>query len=300
MAKAVPKAAPKPPPKKGLPQQYASYSNIRVVLRHFGGELATEQRGSKELNVCPWSKLEGAGHSTWRAGKHLRPSRLHPRDLVDHLAKDHGSDPAQREQAEAMIKGQAVGAAWEPGIPHEVQLMPDTTVVQYIRQKILEQQEGYVRKWWEEKALPAAVAHVMRARLMTQSLPPVMPGGLAGPFAVAQAGSRALALPAGVHPSGTHGASSSATSSGARGSAAVSSTGGTGASRGATRSGAARSTAVSRGARPAKTSSGGGRQRSASGRAEGSSRLPPAPSAGGPPPSGEPDTAGDPDPTALP
>jgi hypothetical protein len=57
---------------------------------------------------------------------------------------------------------QAVGAAWEPGIPHEVQLMPDTGVVQYIRRKILEQRDGYVRKWWEEKALPQAVAHVMR------------------------------------------------------------------------------------------------------------------------------------------
>ena len=37
---------------------------------------------------------------------------------------------------------QAVGAAQEPGIPHEVQLMRDTAVVQYIRQKILEQQGG--------------------------------------------------------------------------------------------------------------------------------------------------------------
>ena len=60
VANVDPKGAPKPPPKKGLPQQYASDSNIRVLLRHFGGELATEHRGSKELNVCPWSKLEGA------------------------------------------------------------------------------------------------------------------------------------------------------------------------------------------------------------------------------------------------
>ena len=176
-----------PPPQKGLPQQYGSYSNIRVVLRHFRGELATEHRGSKELNVFPWSQLEGVGHYTWRAGKHLRPRRLHPRDLLDHVAKDHVTDPAQHGQAEAMIKG-------------------------------------------------------------------VMPRGLAGPFAVAQAGSKALAIPAGVHPSGTHKASSSATSSGARGSAAVSLMGGTGAGTGATRGGAARSTAVSRGARPATTS----------------------------------------------
>ena len=105
VAKAVPKIAPQPTPKKGLPQEYGNYSNIRVVLRDSGGERATEQRGSKELNVRPWSKLEGAGRCTWRAGKHLRLSRLHPRDLLDHLARDHGSDPAQREQAEAMIKG---------------------------------------------------------------------------------------------------------------------------------------------------------------------------------------------------
>ena len=155
VAKAVPKAAPKPPPKKGVPQQYGNYSNIRVVLRHFGGELATEQRGSSEINVCPWSKLQGAGHCTWRAGKHLRPGRLHPKNLLDHIAKDHGSDPDQREQVEAMLKG-------------------------------------------------------------------IMPGGLAGPFAVAKAASKALVLPAGVQPSGTQEASSAATSSRARGSAAVS------------------------------------------------------------------------------
>ena len=93
----------------GLPQQFGSYSNIRVVLRHFGRGLSTEQRGSGELNVCPWSKLEGAGHCTWWAGKHLRPSRFHPKDLLDHMAKDHGLDPGQREQAEAMIKGVALG-----------------------------------------------------------------------------------------------------------------------------------------------------------------------------------------------
>ena len=51
--KAVTKVAPKPPPKKGHPQKYGRYSNIRVVLRHFGGELATEQCGSKDFNVDP-------------------------------------------------------------------------------------------------------------------------------------------------------------------------------------------------------------------------------------------------------
>ena len=55
-AKPAPKAAPKPPP------QYGSYANIRYVLQHFGGDLATEQRGSKAINVCPWSRLDGAGH----------------------------------------------------------------------------------------------------------------------------------------------------------------------------------------------------------------------------------------------
>ena len=53
--------------------------------------MATEQRGSKELNVRPWSKLEGAGHCCWRAGKHLQPARLHAKDPLHHLARD----PAQ-------------------------------------------------------------------------------------------------------------------------------------------------------------------------------------------------------------
>ena len=128
MAKAVPKAAPKPNPLEGPPP---TVWQLHVMLRHFGGELATKQRGSGEVNLFPPSKLEGAGHCTWRAGKHLRPSRLHPKDLVDHLANDHGSDPAQRARAEASMKG-------------------------------------------------------------------VMPRGLAGPFTVAKARSKALALPAGV------------------------------------------------------------------------------------------------------
>ena len=53
VAKAVPKAAPKPPPKKGLNIPYGNYSNITVVLRHFRGHLATEQRGVGDANVCP-------------------------------------------------------------------------------------------------------------------------------------------------------------------------------------------------------------------------------------------------------
>ena len=114
VAKTVPKAAPKPPHKKGLPKRYGSYTNISFVLRHFGGELATKQCGSQELNVCPWSQLEGASHCAWRAGKHLRPSHLHPKDLLDHQARDHGSDPAQREQALAMTNGVMPGGLAGP------------------------------------------------------------------------------------------------------------------------------------------------------------------------------------------
>ena len=104
-AKPVPKAAPKPPPKRSPPPQYGSYTNIRYVLQHFGGELATEQRGSKVINVCPSSRLDGAGHCLWRAGKHCRPAHLHPRDLLDRLQRDHGTDPAQWDQAIAMLAG---------------------------------------------------------------------------------------------------------------------------------------------------------------------------------------------------
>ena len=57
------------------------------------------------INVCPWSRLDGAGHCSWRAGKHCRPTHLHPRDLLDHLQRDHGADPAQRDQAMAMLAG---------------------------------------------------------------------------------------------------------------------------------------------------------------------------------------------------
>ena len=53
VAKPFPKTAPKPPPKQSPPDQYGSYTNIWYVLQHFGGQLATEQRGSKEINVCP-------------------------------------------------------------------------------------------------------------------------------------------------------------------------------------------------------------------------------------------------------
>ena len=149
-----------------------------------------EQRGSGQLKVCPSFKLEGAGHCPWRAGRHLKPSHLHSKDLLDHPAKEDGSDPAEREQAQAMVKG-------------------------------------------------------------------IMPGGLAEPFAVARAGSSALALPAGVPPSRAQGASSSAASGGARGSAAVSSAGGKGAGSGAAHSSAVRASAVPVGVRLAAISSRG-------------------------------------------
>ena len=97
VAKPVPKTAPKPPPKKSPPpHQYPSHTTFRYVLRYFGVELATE-RGSKEINVCPglgWMELVAARGE---------PTHLHPRDLLDH--RDHGSDPAQRDQAMAMLAG---------------------------------------------------------------------------------------------------------------------------------------------------------------------------------------------------
>ena len=161
------KAAPKPPPKRSPPPQYGAYANIRYVLQHFGGDLATEQRGSKTINVCPWSRLDGAGHCTWRAEKRCRPTHLHPKDLLDHIQRAHKADPAQRDQALAMLAS-------------------------------------------------------------------VMPGGQAGPFASAQARSRALMLPTGARPAAQRGASPSAARSGAIGSAArrgaVTSTGSTAAS----------------------------------------------------------------------
>ena len=58
------------------------------MLQHFGGDLATEQCGTKTINVCPWSRLDGAGHCTWRAGTHCRPTHLHPKDLLDHIQRD--------------------------------------------------------------------------------------------------------------------------------------------------------------------------------------------------------------------
>ena len=62
VAKGVPKAAPKPPPppKKDLSVPYGSYPNIRVLMKHLGGHLATEQHGVGDVNVCPWSRLERA------------------------------------------------------------------------------------------------------------------------------------------------------------------------------------------------------------------------------------------------
>ena len=113
-AKQAPKAAPKPPPKRSPPPQYGAYANIRYVLQHFGGDLATEQRGTKTINVCPWSRLDGAGHCTWRAGKHCRPTHLHPKDVLDHIQRDHAADPAQRGQALAMLAGVMPGGQGGP------------------------------------------------------------------------------------------------------------------------------------------------------------------------------------------
>ena len=113
-AKPAPQAAPKLPPNKNPPPQYGAYANIRYVRQHFGGDLATEQRGSKAINVCPWSRLDGAGHCTWRASKHCQPTHLNPRDLLDHLQRDHAADPAQRDQALAMLAGVMPGGQAGP------------------------------------------------------------------------------------------------------------------------------------------------------------------------------------------
>ena len=229
-ARQAPKAAPKPPPKRGQPPQYGSYANIRYVLQHFGGDLATDQRGTKTIKVCPWSRLDGAGHCTWKAGTHCRPTHLHPEDLLDHIQRDHATDLAQRDQALAMLAG-------------------------------------------------------------------VMPGGQAGSFASAPAGSRALTLPTAARPAAERGASPSAARSGPIGSAArrgaVTSTGSTAAS---TSSGQAEGEpATSAGSQQATTASGGGP------RGQGPPRRPPAPGAGGPPePAGGPSPSSDPDPAGGP
>ena len=229
-ARRAPRAAPKPPPKRSPPLQYGAYANIRYVLRNFGGDLATEQRGSKAINVCPWSRLDGAGHCTWRAGKLCRPAHLHPKDLLDHLQRDHAADRAQRDQALAMLAG-------------------------------------------------------------------VMPGGQAGPFASAQARSRALMLPTPARPAEEREASQSAAQPGAIGPAArrgaVTYTGSTAAS---TSGGQAEGVpAASAGSQPATAASGGGP------RGQGPPRQPPAPGAGGPPgPAGAPPWSSDPDPAGSP
>ena len=205
-AKPAPQAAPKPPPKRSPPPQYGAYANIRYLLQHFGGDLATEQRGAKAINVCPWSRLDGAGHCTWRAGKHCRPAHLDPKDPLDHPQRVHAADPAQRDQALAMLAG-------------------------------------------------------------------VMPGGQAGPFASAQARSRALMLPTGARPAEGRGASQSAAQPGAIGPAArrgaVTSAGGTTAS--ASGGQAEGVPAASARSQPAKAASGGGP------RGQGPPRQPPAP-----------------------
>ena len=122
-AKPVPKTAPKPPPKKSPPPQYGSYTNIRYVLQHFGGELATEQRGSKVINICRWSRLNGDGHCSWRAGKHCRPAHLHPRDLLDHLQWDHGAVRLNETRRWPCWPASCQGAKW--GLSHRPRQGPE-------------------------------------------------------------------------------------------------------------------------------------------------------------------------------
>ena len=91
---------PSPPPKRSPPPQYGGYANIRYVLQHFGGDLATEQRGSKAIIVCPWSRLDGAGHCT----------RLHSQEaaaLLRHLRRvDPELSPATVEDLRAALDQQ--------------------------------------------------------------------------------------------------------------------------------------------------------------------------------------------------
>ena len=56
-ARQAPKAAPKPPPKRSPPPQYGAYANVRYVLQHFGGDLATDQRGTKSAPGLGWRGL---------------------------------------------------------------------------------------------------------------------------------------------------------------------------------------------------------------------------------------------------
>ena len=63
--------------------------------------MAKEGRGLSDVNVCPWSKLEGACRWLWRAGRHVKPNHLNPRYLLDLLARgdlsrcDHQSLPSK-------------------------------------------------------------------------------------------------------------------------------------------------------------------------------------------------------------
>ena len=66
------------------------------------------------INVCPWSRLDGAGRCSWCARKHCRPTHLHPRNPLDHLLRDHGSDPAQRDQVMAISAGTMPGCQAGP------------------------------------------------------------------------------------------------------------------------------------------------------------------------------------------
>ena len=225
----APKAALKPPPKRSPLPQYGRYANIWYVLQHFGGDLATEQRRTKAINVCPWSRPDGAGHCTWKAGKHCRPAHLHLNDLLDHLQRDHVTDPAQRDQELAMLAG-------------------------------------------------------------------IMPGGQAGPFASAQARSRALTLPTSARPARGRGASQSAAQPGAIGSAAQrGATTATGSAAASVSGGeAAGGPAASAGSKPAAAASGGDP------RGQGASHQPPGPGAAGPPASDDPDPASGSGPQAQP
>ena len=105
VAKPVPKAGPKPPPKKSLPppvRQLYQHTVRAAALRRRTSHGASWVKGDQRLPLVP----TGWSWSLLVVGRQALPAtHLHPRDLLDHLLRDHGSGPAQRDQAMAMLAG---------------------------------------------------------------------------------------------------------------------------------------------------------------------------------------------------
>ena len=49
-----------------------------AAIPPFGTYCSTSAANRPRSSVCPWSRLDGAGHWSWRAGKRCRPAHLHP------------------------------------------------------------------------------------------------------------------------------------------------------------------------------------------------------------------------------